>query len=68
MVLTQLNRTQATIYVWGILMVLRFFKVHPSAGFTSRNKVSVSSRSNHREWLTRCKNFYYCYEKKARLN
>jgi hypothetical protein len=44
------------------------FRVHPSAGFASSNKISVSPRSNHREWLTQCKNFYYYYEKKAKLN
>ena len=44
------------------------FRVHLSAGFTSSNKISVSPRSNHREWLTQCKNFYYYYEKKTKLN
>jgi hypothetical protein len=38
--------------------------VHPSAGFTN-NKVLVRPRSNHREWLTQCKNYYY-YEKKKK--
>jgi hypothetical protein len=42
------------------------FRVHLSAGFTSSNKVSVSPRSDHREWLAQCKNFYYYYEKKAK--
>ena len=45
--------------------LLRCFKVHPSAGFASSNKISVSPRSNHREWLTQCKNSYY-YEKKRK--
>jgi hypothetical protein len=31
------------------------FRVHPSAGFASSNKISVRPRSNHREWLTQCK-------------
>ena len=44
------------------------FRVHPSAGFASSNKISVSLRSNHKEWLTQCKNFYYYYEKKTKLN
>jgi hypothetical protein len=43
------------------------FEVHPNAGFASSNRVSVRPRSNHREWLTQCKNFYY-YEKKTRIN
>ncbi len=30
------------------------FRVHPSAGFTSSNKISVSPRLNHREWLIQC--------------
>ena len=43
------------------------FKVHPSVGFASSNKVSIRPRSNHKEWLTQCKNSYY-YEKKTRIN
>ena len=42
--------------------------VHPSAGFASRNKISVNPRLNHRKWLTQCKNLYYYYEKKEKLN
>lgn len=48
--------------------LVAIFKVHPSAGFASSNKISVSPRSNHREWLTQCKNLYYYYEKKSKLN
>jgi hypothetical protein len=48
------------------VVVVAIFKVHPSAGFTSSNKVSVSPRWNHREWLTQCKNSYY-YEKKKKI-
>jgi hypothetical protein len=36
-------------------ILVAIFKVHPSAGFASSNKISVSPRSNHREWLTQCK-------------
>jgi hypothetical protein len=52
----------------GDLGFVANFKVHPSAGFTSSNKILVSPRLNHREWLTQCKNFYYYYEKKTKLN
>ena len=49
-------------------VVVANFRVHLSVGFASSNKVSVRPRSNHIEWLTQCKNFYYCFKKKARLN
>ena len=45
-------------------LYVAIFGVHPSAGFESRNKISISPRLNHREWLTQYKNFYYYYEKK----
>ena len=44
------------------------FRVHPSAGFASSNKILVSPRLNYREWLIQCKNLYYYYKKKAKLN
>jgi hypothetical protein len=42
-------------------------RVQPSSGFANSNKVSISLRLNHREWLTQCKIAYY-YEKKTRIN
>jgi hypothetical protein len=45
------------------ICAVAIYKVHPSAGFASSNKILVSPRSNHREWLTQCKNSYY-YERK----
>ncbi len=48
-------------------ITVAIFRVHPSACFVSSNKVSVSLRSNNKEWLTQCKNFYY-YEKKVQIN
>ena len=48
-----------------MVLCAAIFKVHPSASFTGSNKVLVSPRSNHKEWLTQCKNSYY-YEKKTK--